>query len=625
MDLLLSVIADPEGSNMQKHTKLFTPQGGSFGRADSNDWVLVDPQRVVSSRHAEIIFSDGRYFLKDVSTNGTYHNQSSSPVGNGNQIPLADGDVLALGDYRLKVSVRKPKPDSPLPKGVGGADFLDSADRTTFSAEAAAKMQSNKEAQELDSWLEPGAAAAKNHSGEWGYLVSENESKTNNSLEDFLGQEQPTDPLQVMGAGRSAQDGLFGGSLGNSDFDPLADLGGNSSPESVSSPALANSWGDDDAWWKDGSEQDHAPAHNHSMQIRPQQSSPTLSPERPFARRPAAGSDFDEHSISAPKAKCNPDNLHPQLSNTPCVNPQENPFAESFSEVAGNQIAGAPVLGEGGAGSNGGVGGDGSESADIALSSLHRGAVPASGQPAPESFSGMENAGLGPVSNRGASVAQGSQQFSTPSMATTMRPSPEVVPQKTSTADSMPFLAQKLGVALQGDQLTQFDRQTAAIVEESVGRLIDLLRARTSIKNELRVQRTMIQTEANNPLKFSATARDALDAMFTGNSAFMTPVDAVRDGFDDLSDHQVAVLSGMRAGYEAMLRYFNPDNIERRGGVQSGVFSSKSARNWDNYVEAYRELVSDPDSCYRRLFGEEFASTYENQLSELKNSRAFNK
>ena len=181
-----------------------------------------------------------------------------------------------------------------------------------------------------------------------------------------------------------------------------------------------------------------------------------------------------------------------------------------------------------------------------------------------------------------------------------------------------------MGLQLQGEQLAQLDDQAAAIVEESVARLIDLLRARTSIKNELRVQRTMIQTEANNPLKFSATAKDALGAMFAGTGAFMAPVDAVRDSFDDLSDHQVAVLSGMRAGYEAMLRFFSPENIERRGGQQSGVFSSKNARNWENFVDTYRQLVSDPENGYRRLFGEEFASTYESQLAELKNARSLN-
>ena len=183
------------------------------------------------------------------------------------------------------------------------------------------------------------------------------------------------------------------------------------------------------------------------------------------------------------------------------------------------------------------------------------------------------------------------------------------------------MLAEKIDLNLSATQLQQLDQQTVEIVEETVARLIDLLRARTSIKNELRVQRTMIQTEANNPLKFSATPRDALAAMFAGNGAFLSPVAAVRDSFDDLSDHQVAVLAGMRAGYDAMLRFFSPENIERRNGVQGGVFSNKGAKNWESYNVLYRQLLSDPDASYRRLFGEEFATTYESQLSELKNAR----
>ncbi|WP_269455092.1 type VI secretion system-associated FHA domain protein TagH [Microbulbifer elongatus] len=597
MDLLLSVVADPEGANMLKHTKLFTREGGSFGRADSNDWVLPDPQRVVSSRHGEIQFADNRYFLVDQSTNGTYHNQSADPLGKGKRIPLADGDVISLGDYQLKVSVRQPKADSNLPKGLGDADFLDNADRTTFSPAAAAKMQSNKEAEELDSWLEPGTSAQNNQSGEWGYLAGGGTDAPASGLagdgfDSLLGQSTPTDPLQVLNRSNSgAPDGLVSG-ISNSGFDPLSDFA------AAPSPAPASQWGDDDAWWKDGSEQDHAPAHNHAMQFRAQQQ-PVEAPQPPPSQERQPPQPVPQPvSESAPQAPM-----------PPAQPPVDNPFAESFSEVAGDQVSGAPGFG-------------GLDAAPVPD-------APAEPQHAPPTFPGLEVAGATPVPPTHG-FAQASQQFSQPAVApatppageTLAPPAPQVQSTPSTTASSM---AQQLGLQLQGEQLAQLDTQAAAIVEESVARLIDLLRARTSIKNELRVQRTMIQTEANNPLKFSATAKDALGAMFAGTGAFMTPVEAVRDSFDDLSDHQVAVLSGMRAGYEAMLKYFSPENIERRGGKQSGVFSSKSARNWENYVDAYRQLVGDPENCYRRLFGEEFATTYESQLSELKNARNLNK
>src|ERR1700756_3276589 len=43
----------------------------SIGRGASCDWTLPDPSRQVSSRHAVVSYRDGRYFLADISSNGT--------------------------------------------------------------------------------------------------------------------------------------------------------------------------------------------------------------------------------------------------------------------------------------------------------------------------------------------------------------------------------------------------------------------------------------------------------------------------------------------------------------------------------------------------------------------------
>lgn len=524
MDLMLSVVADPEGANMLKHTKLFTASGGSLGRADSNDWVLPDPHRVVSSQHALIEFSANQYYLVDQSTNGTYHNQSSDPLGKGNRVALNDGDVIGVGDYQLKVAVHTRPAEAAVAKGLGSADFLDSADRTTFSPAAAAKIQSREEARQLDSWLEPGAGAGPNESGEWGYLTA---NHATDSIDGYLGQSAPIDPLQILNTGVDP--------IGNTD--PVAGFG--------KSQASASVWGGDDDWWKDGSAQDHAPASSHAMQ-------------HPAPRQPPST-----------QLEPTPPSQYHGVSQAPMGSPvDDNPFAASLSVMADQQVQGVP---------------------------------------------GFEHSPGGIDPARGASVLP-------PVGPATQAAQPQPQPQPRVGSPSH-ALVTNLGLNLTAEQLRTVDEQAAEIVEEAVARLIDLLRARTSIKNELRVQRTMIQVEANNPLKFSATSRDALGVMFTGNGAFMSPVEAVRDSFDDLSDHQVAVLAGMRSGYEAMLKFFNPESIERRAGNHGGVFSSRSAKNWDGFVAMYRELVSDPETCYRRLFGDEFASTYENQLSELKNAR----
>ena len=172
-------------------------------------------------------------------------------------------------------------------------------------------------------------------------------------------------------------------------------------------------------------------------------------------------------------------------------------------------------------------------------------------------------------------------------------------------------------------QLQTLVPEMSSIINETVTRLIDLLRARTAIKNELRVQHTMIQMTDNNPLKFSATASDALRVMFSKDrSAFMRPAEAIQDSFDDVSDHQVAVLSGMNAAYETMLNHFNPENLKRHINAGDSLLGNKNAKNWSAFEEYYKSLKGDYETTYNELFGEDFARHYEKQLAELKNTRA---
>ena len=78
-------------------------RGATIGRAPTCDWCLPDPQRFISSRHCEISFRDGGYWLTDVSTNGTYLNGSSERLTGEHQIE--QGDVLALGRYTVQAEL----------------------------------------------------------------------------------------------------------------------------------------------------------------------------------------------------------------------------------------------------------------------------------------------------------------------------------------------------------------------------------------------------------------------------------------------------------------------------------------------------------------------------------------
>ncbi|MGQ0484953.1 MAG: type VI secretion system-associated FHA domain protein TagH [Hyphomicrobiales bacterium] len=79
-------------------------RGFDLGRDQHLDWTLPDPSRAISGKHCEIRYFDGCYWLYDVSTNGTFVNNSGKRM----QSPykLADGDQLTIGEYIISVSVK---------------------------------------------------------------------------------------------------------------------------------------------------------------------------------------------------------------------------------------------------------------------------------------------------------------------------------------------------------------------------------------------------------------------------------------------------------------------------------------------------------------------------------------
>ncbi len=83
----------------------FSEAGGTIGRSFQNDWILPDPDRYISGRHATVDFQGGAYYLADVSSNGVYINDDSKPLGKGNPRRLFDGDRIRMGDFEFLVAL----------------------------------------------------------------------------------------------------------------------------------------------------------------------------------------------------------------------------------------------------------------------------------------------------------------------------------------------------------------------------------------------------------------------------------------------------------------------------------------------------------------------------------------
>ena len=105
MTLTLHVISYKNQPPITELSVTVNEAGCSIGRASSNQLVLPDVERIISHRHASIQFEDGSYYLTDNSINGTFINHAAEPVGQGNKIPLHDGDILTIGKYDCAISI----------------------------------------------------------------------------------------------------------------------------------------------------------------------------------------------------------------------------------------------------------------------------------------------------------------------------------------------------------------------------------------------------------------------------------------------------------------------------------------------------------------------------------------
>jgi len=133
---------------------------------------------------------------------------------------------------------------------------------------------------------------------------------------------------------------------------------------------------------------------------------------------------------------------------------------------------------------------------------------------------------------------------------------------------------------------------------------------------------TTFKAAQNNPLKFSANVDDALhNLLVKRNAAYLGPVDSFEDAFDDVRNHQMAMLAGVRVAFEAMLAEFNPDRLQEefdRQGKGSLISVPGKLRYWEQYRKRFNDMVSDADASFKELFGQEFAKAYEEQLERLK-------
>jgi len=159
-----------------------------------------------------------------------------------------------------------------------------------------------------------------------------------------------------------------------------------------------------------------------------------------------------------------------------------------------------------------------------------------------------------------------------------------------------------------------------AAVRATVSGLRQILMARASIKDEFRIEQTVIRPSGNNPLKFSLDDDDALAILLgIGRNASMPAAHAITEAFDNLRLHELATISAMQVAVRVLLAQFDPESIERSAG--SGGLrihpAQKKARAWEIFAERHAKVTQALSDDFDSVFGKAFARAYEDAIEKL--------
>ncbi|QMV73829.1 type VI secretion system-associated FHA domain protein TagH [Comamonas piscis] len=165
------------------------------------------------------------------------------------------------------------------------------------------------------------------------------------------------------------------------------------------------------------------------------------------------------------------------------------------------------------------------------------------------------------------------------------------------------------------------------MLSESVQGCMDLLGARAAAKQEVRVSVTLINAEANNPLKFLPTGSSVLAQVFGPRMpGFLDGPRAIADAFQDLRSHEVAMMAGTQAAVRGLFERFDPryleEQLQGQGRAKAFFSSQRDARLWALYRSRYDWLKDEIKSQSPAAWGAEFLSAYQAEVQHSSESKS---
>lgn len=191
----------------------------------------------------------------------------------------------------------------------------------------------------------------------------------------------------------------------------------------------------------------------------------------------------------------------------------------------------------------------------------------------------------------------------------------------TSLSSSEPVQAFLRGAGLPETLLTPAQQARAmelagAIFRETVAGLSALLEAKHDFKELLGADLTRFGTLVN-PLRAGRNVDMMMKAILTEHELFMPSVDAVRDGLAQMKCHEVALIAGMKAAVQQLVKTFDPEAIaeavEGEATLGQRLTAGPRARYWEAFKKLHEEIADEMDEGARNRIMSAFARAYNDQ------------
>lgn len=193
--------------------------------------------------------------------------------------------------------------------------------------------------------------------------------------------------------------------------------------------------------------------------------------------------------------------------------------------------------------------------------------------------------------------------------------------ESTNTSAELDAFCKHLGIDLNGydeHRRVEIMAMLGQTLRIAIGGMQQSLRTRSEVKNELRMNMTTLQSEGNNPLKFSSDINQTLSLILENRAGYLSAMQAFKQGFRDLQAHQVAELAATRAALDSLLQQLSPEQLIYRFEQESLLprWRNKKASYWRKYIKLHQALNKDED-WRSNLISRDYARAYEEQVQLL--------